>query len=83
MDGKTLEEKREQYAECRKWAFTFGVGHGLRYYYVVIPGTWEEALNKMIELFGHKWCWQYPLEEWESHPYGTKPLNDFIEIGGL
>lgn len=66
-----------------KWAFTFGVGHGLRNYYVVIEGTYDEAKDKMMELFGRKWSWQYPLEKWEANSYGTKPLNDFIEIGGL
>lgn len=83
MDGKKLEEARKKYAECRKWAFTFGVGHGLRHYYVVIEGTYDEAKDKMMELFGKKWSWQYPLDEWEAKNYGTKPLNDYIEIGGL
>lgn len=66
-----------------KWAFTFGVGHGLRNYYVVIEGTYEEARKRMFELFGKHWCGQYPLEKWEVNSCGTKPLNDFIEIGGL
>lgn len=71
-------------AEKRDWAFTFGIGHGLRNYYVVMRNmTFIEANKKMIELFGKKWCWQYRLEDWENHPHHTKPLNDFIEIGGL
>lgn len=71
-------------AEKRDWAFTFGVGHGLRNYYVVMRNmTFTEAKERMVDLFGKKWSWQYRLEDWEREPYGTKPLNDFIEIGGL
>lgn len=68
--------------DCRKWAFTFGTGMGLGKYHVIIEGTYEKARERMFELFGLHWCGQYPLEYWEAKGY-TKPLNDFIEIGGL
>ena len=71
-------------AEKRDWAFTFGTGHALKHYYVVMRNmTFQQANKRMLQIFGRDWSWQYRLEDWEKHTHGTKPLNDYIEIGGL
>jgi hypothetical protein len=49
--------------------FTFGSGHmcscGLSLFgcYVELPGTWEEARERMFTLYGAKFCGQYETRE--------------------
>ena len=43
----------------KRWYFTFGIGHLLCDYVVVINDDYEKARSKMIEQFGRKWCDQY------------------------
>lgn len=45
-----------------KWYFTFGIGHLLRDYVIVINDSYIDARDKMIEQFGRKWCEQYDEE---------------------
>jgi len=45
------------------WFFTFGVGHPLGHNVVVVFGEYEEARAMMLEHFGSKWAFQYPMEE--------------------
>jgi len=42
------------------WYFTFGIGQGsLAKRYVKIPGTYSEARDRMVEMFGTKFAFQY------------------------
>lgn len=49
-----------------KWYFTFGCGTPMKDYVVEITGEWLPAREKMIEVFGKKWCAQYSEQEWEE-----------------
>lgn len=52
------------------WIFTFGYGHLFPNKYVKIKGSYESAREKMVEHFGTKWAFQYPLnkeEELQKH----------------
>ena len=46
------------------WIFTFGVGQQHEGKYVRIRGTYGEARQKMFDLFGDKWAFQYSEKEW-------------------
>ncbi len=62
------------------WYFTFGVGHGNRMFFVRIKGTSGEARERMIELFGTMWAFQYCEKEFEGQieewGYISHPIND-------
>ena len=52
------------------WIFTFGwgqthpdTGEPLKDCYVRIPGTFEEARERMVARFGTKWAFQYESPE--------------------
>ena len=51
----------------KKWYFSFGIGQVMHNYVVVIGGEFCEAREKMIEVFGNKWCAQYSEQEWEEY----------------
>jgi len=54
------EEKKQD------WYFTFGVGHGNRMFYVKINGTTGSSRERMHELFGAVWAFQYSEKEFEG-----------------
>lgn len=45
------------------WYFTWGFNQGHDDCYTVIHGTWESARQRMTELWGIKWGFQYPSAE--------------------
>ena len=47
----------------KDWVFTFGIGQPLAGRFVVIHGTYGSARDRMVELFGDKWGFQYSSEE--------------------
>lgn len=54
--------------DVRSWIFTFGMGQEhdglpMRYRFVRITGTFDEARARMVERFGKKWAFQYATEE--------------------
>jgi len=52
--------------DARKtWYFTFGAAHFHANHYVVIEdATSEEARDRMMELFGRHWAFQYDEDGW-------------------
>ena len=64
-------EKREE-SKMKTYIFTFGCGHPFAGRYVKIDGTYEGAREKMFEMFGKNWAFQYEeseYHEWfEKHP---------------
>ena len=60
-----------------KWYFTFGIGHLLHDYTILIHGSYEEARTKMFDSFGCYWCEQYPEEKGEqiTNKYGYKIIE--------
>jgi hypothetical protein len=50
----------------QNWIFTFGVGQTHAHQFVKIYGTHSEAREKMFEIFGDKWAFQYSEKEWED-----------------
>lgn len=52
--------------EKENWYFTFGVGHGNRMFFVRINGTRSSARERMVELFGTIWSFQYSEKEFEG-----------------
>ena len=51
--------KREE----QDWVFTWGFGQGHDNCYIVIHGTFASARDRMVELYGNKWGFQYPDKE--------------------
>jgi len=49
------------------WYFTFGVGHGNRMFCVRIVGTYGSARERMFELFGKVWSFQYSEKQFNEH----------------
>lgn len=51
-----------------KWYFTFGIRHlQAGYCQPIIAIDEHAARNKMFELHGRSWAFQYSSEEWERH----------------
>ena len=59
-----------------KWYFTFGLGHLLRRFYVVVEGTHAEAREKMFGQFGNVWSHQYA--EPPDPKYGLREIDTTI-----
>lgn len=55
--------------KVRNWIFTFGCGQPNAGCYVKIKGTYSDARDKMFEMFGDKWAFQYTEEEFLESPY--------------
>ena len=58
-------------AKKEKWYFTFGSGHfhgnmPLAHRYVVFEGSFNEAREKMLELRGPVWSFQYDWDNFED-----------------
>lgn len=68
----------------KEWIFTFGCGQGdLAGKCIRISGEYGEARDKMFEMFGNKWAFQYSAEEWEkmrNDPKRTWPMEQEIHI---
>ena len=45
------------------WYFTFGCGQEWANHYVIFHGTFTSARERMVEIFGTKWCMQYESAE--------------------
>lgn len=51
----------------RQWyIFTFGSGQRYAGRYVKFFGTYDEARQQMIDLFGLEWAFQYSQDEWDD-----------------
>lgn len=51
----------------RQWyVFTFGSGQRYAGRYVKFFGTYNEARQQMIDLFGFEWAFQYSQYEWDD-----------------
>lgn len=49
----------------KKWyIFTFGYGQEHAGHYVRLYGTYSETRQKMFEMFGDKWAFQYEEQDW-------------------
>lgn len=64
------EEDNEDNRARETWIFTFGTDHtnpitgkSLFKNYVEIPGTWDEAREKMLNRFGNRFSMQYQNKE--------------------
>jgi len=66
-------EKKEYYY------FTFGIGYGNRMFYVRILGTRGSTRERMVELFGDLWAFQYSGGEFgdsaERNNYTLHPIS--------
>ncbi len=49
-----------------EWVFTFGFGQPHAGHCVRIPGTYDEARQKMMDRYGPHWAFQYSAEEWDA-----------------
>ena len=64
-------EEQEQ-----NWIFTWGYGHQYPDRYIMIRGTQGSARERMINIAGNKWAFQYPEDKKESlEMQGIKPLT--------
>lgn len=75
MTGK-VEEKQI-------WRFTFGCGQLHAGYCQPILGTFSTARNKMFEMYGDAWCFQYSENEWErikNDPKRFWPMEKDLEL---
>lgn len=53
----------------REYIFTFGVGQENAGKYVRIRGNFFTSRDKMFELYGEHWAFQYTKEEFMKYPY--------------
>lgn len=50
-----------------KWIFTFGQNSGLSgYCQPIYAKSMKQAREKMFELHGRKWAFQYSIDKWEE-----------------
>jgi hypothetical protein len=57
----------ENVDEGRQWYyFTFGWGHVNAGHFVKFFGTFSEAREKMIKVYGLAWAMQYTEDEWKE-----------------
>lgn len=73
-------------SESKKWyIFTFGVGQEHEGHYIKIYGTYDSAREKMFEMYGDKWAFQYDEERWQKweheRPDWMKPEVLLMTIG--
>ncbi len=61
--SRDVESFASDGACVQKWYFTFGSNHAHPNGYVVIEGTFKEAREEMIELYGRNWSMQYKSAE--------------------
>ena len=73
-----------------QWFFTFGCAHHhgptpLAHRYVIIEGDFGEARQKMVDLRGPVWSFQYSPEEFEGQAerYGLTEIKaEELEVSG-
>lgn len=66
-----------------KWIFTFGFGHEHQGHYVTFSGSYGEARQKMCDIYGTKWGFQYSEKEWnkmKNDPTRTWPMETELEV---
>lgn len=52
-------------ADCvERWYFTFGVGQPNAGHFIVFPGTYEQARERMNNAFNGVWAFQYSEDQW-------------------
>ena len=61
-----MKRTNQQEAKANHY-FTFGVGQGNRMFYVKIVGTYGSARERMFELFGKAWSFQYSEKQFNEH----------------
>lgn len=54
--------------DIKKFIFTFGCGQeNAGYYQEIYAKNSDEAREKMFEMYGDKWAFQYTEEDWERN----------------
>ena len=64
-DNVLPKPKKEKPEPEGWWYFTFGCGQPHAGHYVRIKGTQASSREKMWDIYGAKWAFQYSEEEWE------------------
>ena len=73
---------KENIWECNKcdfkgWIFTFGFSQKYPNSYMIIYGTEDSARNKMFEMFGREWAFQYETKEQDGiEKFNFKEIKD-------
>lgn len=66
--NETLRPERVPYDQPQAWYFTFGYAHAHPNSYYVIEGLpGDAARDRMIEVFGRQWAFQYDAHDWFKH----------------
>ena len=76
----------EQFFDDTEWIFTFGCGHKFAGKCVRLSGTYEDTRNKMFEMFGSDWGFQYPASKWEQMETDEKrwyPMEKEVPLSSL
>ena len=64
----------------KKWYFTFGCGQvNAGKCQPIYAKSANKAREKMFDIYGEKWCWQYTEEEWkeiEDRPDRYWPMEE-------
>ena len=66
LTTKNKPDKKGEKMKKPTWYFTFGTGQKHAGKYVKIVGTAQEAREKMFEVFGRNWSWQYSQKQWDN-----------------
>ena len=68
-------------AKKESWVFTFGYGMLLQGCCVRINGNYYEARDKLMQVAGLNFAFQYPAEEWDSYDFpGKEKEISFEEV---
>jgi len=73
---------RLPFDQPQTWYFTFGYAHAHpQGYFVVENATSEAARDRMIEVFGREWAFQYDAHDWfkrghsQADEYGLREVK--------
>lgn len=76
-----MSAQRIPYDLPQTWYFTFGFSQpNARCYYVVREATGDQARERMFELFGREWGFQYDEVAWFKHGVSQAEQYDLTEV---
>ena len=59
----------------KDWIFSWGYGQAFPNRFIIIRGTYGSARKEMVDRFGIKWSFQYPIEKREDlEKHGMREL---------
>ena len=70
--SKQMNKQAVTNREHPAWVFTFGYGMVMQGCCVRIPGEYGEARDKLMDIVGCRFSFQYPASEWDAMDFPGK-----------